>query len=119
MILIIGGSYQGKTAYASEHFADGYLIYNHYHETIKEQMRSGLDPMEEARKLVASEEMRGSSGRQGKEIVIISDEIGYGLVPIDAFEREYREVDGRIHCYLAGYAAQVIRVTCGIGIRIK
>ncbi len=33
--------------------------------------------------------------------LLISDEIGYGLVPIDDFEREYREFHGRVMTELA------------------
>ncbi|MCI5493617.1 MAG: bifunctional adenosylcobinamide kinase/adenosylcobinamide-phosphate guanylyltransferase [Lachnospiraceae bacterium] len=51
--------------------------------------------------------------------VIISDEIGYGLVPVDAFEREYRETVGRCCCKIAGEAEHVIRVVCGIPQEIK
>lgn len=51
--------------------------------------------------------------------VIISDEIGYGIVPADAFERAYRETVGRQCCILAQHAEKVVRVICGIGIVIK
>lgn len=51
--------------------------------------------------------------------IITSDEIGYGIVPIDAFERNYREVVGRMSCLVAQRADSVVRVVCGIGTRIK
>lgn len=109
MVLIIGGAYQGKTAYAKEHFPEGWRIENQYHRKVKEQMKAGKEPLEEAKKLL-----------EGKDdLIIISDEIGYGLVPADAFEREYREKSGRVNCYFASHAQQVIRVVCGIGDRIK
>lgn len=114
MILIIGGACQGKTAYAREHFAEGYTLADDYHLRVKEQLRAGQEPLREAQRLLSRE---GSSRK--KELVIISNEIGYGLVPIDAFERAYREQSGRVNCYLAGEADQVIRVICGIGTRIK
>jgi adenosylcobinamide kinase/adenosylcobinamide-phosphate guanylyltransferase len=47
-----------------------------------------------------------------KEIVI-ADEIGCGLVPLDASEREKRERAGRLACMLAERADTVIRVVCG------
>lgn len=109
MILLIGGAYQGKTAYAREYAKEGDEIINHYHKKVREQMEAGLNPLEEAEKLV----------EESKEAIIISDEVGYGLVPMDAFEREYREMVGRVNCYLAEHAEQVIRIVCGIGTRIK
>jgi len=109
MIFIVGGAYQGKTAYAERNFPDTYRVINHYHEEIRLQMEAGLDPMEEAKKLPLSEE----------KLVIICDEVGSGLVPIDTFERAYREQVGRAAGYLAAQAEQVIRVVCGIGKNIK
>ena len=47
-----------------------------------------------------------------KEIVI-ADEIGCGLVPLVASEREKRERAGRLACMLAERADKVIRVVCG------
>lgn len=109
MILIIGGAYQGKTAYAKTHFGNEYTIVNSYHLTVKEQLKEGKDPFKEASAL-----LKGND-----KCVIISDEVGYGLVPVDAFEREYREAVGRVNCYFAKEAEQVIRVICGIGTKIK
>ncbi len=47
------------------------------------------------------------------------DEIGCGLVPVDAFEREYREAVGRIMTGLTKKAVRADRVICGIGYVIK
>ena len=52
-------------------------------------------------------------------MVIVSDEVGYGVVPIDAFDRKYREAVGRVCTELAGYSQRVTRVACGIGMVIK
>ena len=53
------------------------------------------------------------------DCIIISDEVGNGIVPADAFEREYRERTGRILVELAGRADEVVRVVCGISQKIK
>lgn len=109
MILIIGGACQGKTTYAKEHFEKEYAIIDEYHLKVREQLKAEKDPLKEAKKLIMERD----------DCVIISNEVGYGLVPIDAFEREYREAVGRVNCYLAGKASRVIRITCGIGTSIK
>jgi adenosylcobinamide kinase/adenosylcobinamide-phosphate guanylyltransferase len=57
--------------------------------------------------------------RENPDVVIVTDEIGYGIVPVDKAEREYREVAGRICTRLAAEADEVYRVICGIGTRIK
>lgn len=108
MVLIVGGAYQGKTAYAEQYFSDCRRI-DSYHEVVRRQMQEGLDPLEEVRKLPLSEE----------KLVILCDEVGSGLVPVDAFERAYREQVGRVGSYLASQAEQVVRVLCGLGKTIK
>ena len=54
-----------------------------------------------------------------KNFVIISDEIGCGIIPMSANERHFREFIGRIQCFLAEKADKVFRVVCGIPQRIK
>ena len=54
-----------------------------------------------------------------RDRILVTDEIGYGIVPIDPFEREYREETGRICCLLAEKSEEVWRVCCGIGTRLK
>ncbi len=51
--------------------------------------------------------------------VIVTDEIGGGIVPTDPLERTWREETGRVCCCLAAAAGQVWRVNCGLGQRIK
>lgn len=130
MKLIIGGVYQGKLAYAVENyliekkdFVNGEEldsidwekskdcpkgIYN-LHSYIKKALQHKENPMEEIKSLLC----------YNHEIVLITNEIGYGIVPMEATEREYREITGRICCYLAKEAEEVVRVTCGIGRKIK
>lgn len=57
--------------------------------------------------------------RSNPGLIIITDEIGGGIVPMDPKEREWREVHGRVCCQLAKRADCVIRVIAGIGQRIK
>ena len=57
--------------------------------------------------------------RKNPELILITDEIGYGIVPVDRMEREYREQTGRVCTRLAAYSEKVYRVMCGIGQVIK
>lgn len=111
VILVIGGAYQGKNAYVREHFAGEYQVVSSYHEEIRRQLQEGRDCLAEAGRLLQA--------NTGKKLVIICDEIGCGLVPVDPFERMYREKVGRVQCMIAERADRVIRVTCGIGEMIK
>lgn len=109
MILIVGGANQGKKIYAEKHFGKDYKIIEDYHKQVEKQWKNGQSPIKEAEKLL----------KKTEKLVIISNELGYGLVPVDKFEREYREINGRVNCYLAEQAEKVIRVICGIGTQIK
>lgn len=124
MILVVGGCFQGKTEYACERFdipreeaADGAacdideiyrtrLLY-HFHEYIKRLMEAGKE--------LSVEELK----RRNPDIVLVSNELGYGVVPVDKFDRAYREKTGRVCCEIAKEAEEVHRVVCGIGTVIK
>ena len=124
MILVTGGCFQGKKAYAYERFGiceeegvDGAVcpmeaLYSarlcyHFHEYIRRMMESGQEWSFERLK------------KENPQIVIVTNELGYGVVPVDAFDRAYREKTGRICCEIAKESSEVHRVICGIGTVIK
>lgn len=135
MKLIIGGACQGKLAYAKEtyHIADGWADgrscgredlrscrgIHHFHEYIRRMASSG----EQFAALEGLEQQAGEFARMlAKEnpgLVIVSDELGYGIVPVEKTDRLWRELTGRICTCLAAQADEVVRVVCGIGIKIK
>lgn len=115
MILIVGGAYQGKTLYADTHYGKTHRIVGQYHLAVRRQLAAGKCPLEEAAHLLEEARRDDSFDR----LVIISDEVGYGVVPADAFERQYREANGRVNCYFAGEAEQVFRVIAGVAQCIK
>lgn len=51
--------------------------------------------------------------------IIISDEIGCGIVPVEKDERRIREETGRMLCRISSQADKVFRVMCGIPTQIK
>ncbi len=122
MRLIIGGKGQGKREYAAAAWglADG-----DFAET--------LEAARTARALYAAENAVAACVRAGEsaeerfselidanpELIVICDELGCGVVPVDAFEREWRERTGRVCCMLAKRAESVERVLCGLAMRIK
>lgn len=129
MIFVIGGAYQGKLDYVLNNFnlsiedvADCIesseedirskkVIYN-FHLLIKRLLKSYEDV-----ELVKSKV--NDIINENSNAVIISNEIGYGVVPIDKYDRQYRELTGRISCEIAKKSKQVHRVVCGIGTIIK
>ena len=88
------------------------LIINHFHHVVKRELAENRTPEELEADVMEFVEKH-------PEVILICDEIGNGIVPVDAFERFYREQTGRILIRLAQKADEVVRVLCGIGQRIK
>lgn len=122
--MVIGGAYEGKLDYARKRYpdicwADGEIcdmeeifrcggIYN-FHKYIARWMREGKEAPNLPEKIKA----------KNPALVIVTDEIGCGIVPVDVFQREYREATGRICTELAAFSDEVYRVICGINTKIK
>lgn len=53
------------------------------------------------------------------DCIVICDELGCGVVPMDYEDRAWRERTGRLLCDLAAKATRVDRVFCGIPVRLK
>ena len=51
--------------------------------------------------------------------VLIGDEIGSGVVPVDPFERRWRDETGLLYQFLARESAIVDRVWAGLAVRLK
>lgn len=84
------------------------ILYN-FHVLAEDLMKSGRKPSEYVQENI--DLLRNK--------IIISDDIGGGVVPIDKTDREYREVAGRLNCAVAEYADSVERIFCGISQQIK
>lgn len=85
------------------------VILNHFHKWMRANIKAGINAEQEILDFI----------EKVPDCIVISDEIGNGIVPLDSFEREYRERTGRILVKLAAKADEVVRVTCGIGQKIK
>ena len=121
MRLVIGGRAQGKLAtvlaemeLTPQQVCDGascppgqlpaFPVLDHLHLLIRRQMQAGIDPMDYAKRLID----------ECPKLIVISDEVGCGVVPIDREEREWREAVGRVCCLLAQRSERVDRVYAGI-----
>jgi len=123
MILITSGAYQGKTAYVKAHFpypiTDGTVcdfeksktakILNHYHIFVRRLMESGVDAEAFTRDICS----------ENPDCIVLLDEIGSGIIPMERQERLWRETVGKTGCILAENAQAVIRLICGIPTAIK
>ena len=103
MILIVGGAASGKRDYArSLGFGENEISQNVW-ELIRENP-TGHDELFEM--------LRGKP-------VVICDEVGSGIVPMERSGRDLRDACGRLCIALAAEAESVIRMVCGIPMVIK
>ena len=121
MIVIFGGAYQGKLEYAKENFNisdDDVFVCREDSTAIDNAMSKkviyGLENFTFAcvkAGLEAREELEGK--------IIICADISQGIVPLDADQRAWREMNGRCMLWLGRESERVIRVFCGLGQDIK
>lgn len=126
MKLIIGGAYQGKIGVACEMFGfkesemtngsncDFEDVFSakcikSYHRIIARLIAQGVSPVEFTKRLCL----------ENNNVVIIMDEIGCGIVPVEKSERKRREETGRCGCIISSASDTVIRVVCGIPVFLK
>lgn len=125
MKMVIGGANQGQLEWAKEQYkiekwldgtscaldeidnCDGIYDFHQYIFRVLKEDKEGAGTL--AKRIISN----------NPGTVIVSDEIGYGLVPVDNFDRMYREKTGRICTELAAFSEEVTRVVMGIGVRIK
>ncbi len=122
MRLIIGGMGQGKADYAASAYdiAPGGIV-GSLAEAKTSRALYGLEN-EVARCLregVEPEPLVEELCRVNPDIIIICRELGCGVVPVERFDREWRERTGRICCELAKTAESVERVLCGLPMKLK
>ena len=54
-----------------------------------------------------------------KSAILVTNEVGMGIVPDNALSREFRDLQGRVNQYIAQKATQVYAMFCGIPVKIK
>ena len=127
MNLVIGGAYQGKLAFAQKEYqledprdwADGEVCsreelfscrgINHFHLFVRRMLEAGEEVSSLAEELL----------QRNPRAVVVTTELGCGVVPVEAFDRNYRESCGRLCTRLAEASSRVHRVICGVGTVIK
>lgn len=126
MRLVLGGYAQGKCEYVKRNYgiAEGEICrgdredfeampgkraYDKLHLWIRRKMEQGADVPELVRAFL----------QEHPDCILICDEVGNGIVPMEDSERAYRELVGRMLCMAAEQAESVERILCGIAQKIK
>jgi adenosylcobinamide kinase/adenosylcobinamide-phosphate guanylyltransferase len=58
-------------------------------------------------------------GRQTSPVVLVSNEVGLGIVPDNALARQFRDAAGSLNQMIAGVADEVEFVVAGLPMRVK
>lgn len=132
MQIIIGGAYNGKRKYVEQLVEGQQITWNHgLLPTNFEQQQtvviSGLeqvftDSLMLEDELVQAEQVFNQILKyqaQSNSFYIILEDIGRGIVPIDAAQRKLRDVLGRLYQLLMEEADTVTRIWYGIPQQLK
>ena len=112
MILIIGGAAQGKLDYVLQ--KTGYAP-DQVARTPEEAKTLPIFDGVEAWPDLDEEALLSAN----PDLILICDEVGCGVVPVDPAERAWREETGRLCCELAQKADRVERIFCGLSMVLK
>lgn len=137
MKLIIGGAFQGKLEYAKAEYgiADGWIdgadgapeaiegcrgIF-HFEAWVRRllQEQEEKEPAWELTVETFAEKVADRLYEKNPGLLVVTRELGCGIVPVDPADRKYRETHGRICTGLAKHADEVVRVICGVGMKLK
>lgn len=126
MIMITGGAFSGKKDYAKTRFGfpdvdilnGGNCSLNavfsakciaDYQLIVKRLLEEKADVQTFTERLC----------RENPNAVVIINEIGAGIIPLEKSDRIWREETGRSGCFIARNSSEVIRLACGIPTTIK
>lgn len=123
MIMITGGAYQGKKDFVKTCFdceilngdnCDFESVFtakcvSNYHQLVKRLVENGDDVVSYTERLC----------RENSNLIVIINEIGCGIVPLEKSDRLWREQVGRAGSLIAKNSDTVVRLICGIPAVIK
>lgn len=126
MILIIGGSYQGKLDFARNRYSltdDDIQFCDETTDALdfSRHCIAYIDrfALNRIRAEAEPAEALGSDPGLYKDVIFIANDISGGIVPMDPALRAWRESCGRMNLKLAREANEVWRLFCGIPQRVK
>ena len=124
MIFVFGGAHQGLEEYAREQCGADRIVQLSEDDAQIDFSTGAVAGLE---RYVLGCVRRGENAREyfeahraaWKDAVLRGTDFSCGLVPMEAENRLWREENGRLNNYLAGEAARVVRMFCGIAQVIK
>lgn len=126
MIFVTGGFAQGRLSYVLKEFNlshndvfdaekkhisefNGEKIIYHAEEIVTQWLSENKEPYTEINLIC----------EKFKNCIVISQEVGCGIVPANEYERIWRETVGRMNCIFAEKSDTVLKICCGIAMLLK
>jgi adenosylcobinamide kinase/adenosylcobinamide-phosphate guanylyltransferase len=106
----------GIAAVVSKAAAGSVLLIDCLTLWLSNQLGRGLDDSEV---LAAAEELAEVLDGTGSSVVIVSNEVGSGVVPDNALGRRFRDLAGTVNKRMAEAASEVYLLTAGIPLKLK
>lgn len=125
MELVIGGAFQGKTAFAKENFnICDEDIFECKKDSVPDLSKKCINHIERFSFWCVEHGIEPGDyffehAENISDKIIISDDISCGVVPVDKTERAWREANGRLLIKLSEDAEHVTRIFCGLSQRLK
>ena len=125
MILIFGGSYQGKLDFAKENFgvteAEVFTCTTENEIDWSKKVLYNMDQafLRHVREGKESREVLKEHLEELKDKILIVNDISQGIVPMERDQRDWREMTGRAMLYISKEADEDYRDFCGLGSKIK
>lgn len=136
MVLIVGGKAQGKRSFAEacqkqkqkEKAApqaltgqkqEGPQIWDALQDKVEAWLKAMPFAQKEDPETLARSFRETVLQSASEEDILICEETGCGIVPLDGAERLRRDVTGHLCCLLAREAEEVYRVWCGLPQKLK
>lgn len=124
MILVFGGAYNGKIKYIKEKYnidKDDIYFCNNSELNFDKKVICGLHVFVKycTDENIESLEILKNNIHNLKDKIIITDEIGSGIVPMTKEDRKWREETGRCIQYLCKNSTEVYRIFFGIEETLK
>ena len=95
------------------------------HEEVRDRMIVDCIPMWlnnlffDGREDAADDILASFIARLPRDIVIVTNEIGMGIIPADGLSRRYGEILGRVNSRLAAACDVVVLMVCGLPLAVK
>lgn len=127
MNFIFGGTAQGKLKFAIDKYDQNVEVYDLKRSSIFDVISEKKETIINLQDGVAQLLKAGLNPKDYIETnidkfdnkVLIGNEIGCGIVSMDAFDRLWRDETGRVYQFIAAQSIIVDRVWAGIGMNLK